>query len=79
MAARVIAKIREKNAEKRLWDVWLIRYTHMNKDNYEPFSDFKDRHIGIKPQVKYDKSKEEILAEIQRIRVGKVVGMHGDI
>lgn len=78
-AAGVITKLREKVAENRLWDVWLLRYPHMDKDNYESFKDYKDRHMGKTPKQKYTKSKDEILAEIQKIRGGKVVGTHGDI
>lgn len=78
-AAGVINKIKEKEAEKKLWDIWLLMYQQMNADNYESFQDFKDRHMGRKPEIKYKKSKEEIMAEIQKIRKGKVVGTHGDI
>lgn len=73
-AIGVIARLREKVEERRLWDVWLVRFKRMNKENFESFSDFKDRINGPKVIQAYTKPKEEILAEVEKIRKGKVVG-----
>lgn len=77
-AVDVITRLMQKEAEKRLWDVWLIMYPRMTEENFESFADYKARLMCKKPEVKHVKTKAEILAEIQKIRSGKVVGTHGD-
>lgn len=70
----VINKLYEKSEEKRLWDVWLVRYQNMKQDNYESFADFKNSVLKKRLQKIETKSKESIMSEIEKIRKGKVVG-----
>jgi hypothetical protein len=44
----------------------------MDKENFETFEAFRDRHFAPK-QGKVNKSKDEILSEIEKIRKGKAI------
>ena len=55
----LIFKGYEKQAEERIWQMWLARYPHMNKDNFVTYNDFKEK---MKPQEPIKQhSKEELL------------------
>ena len=38
-----ISKAYEKESEEKLWDIWLINYRYMSKENFESFEDYKKR------------------------------------
>ncbi|MCR1953005.1 hypothetical protein NSA50_18555 [Clostridium sp. DSM 100503] len=38
-----ISKAYEKEAEEKLWDIWLINYKYMSKENFESFEDYRNR------------------------------------
>lgn len=63
LGVEVISEIVSSKVEQRQWDVWLVRYQHMDSTNYESFEDFKN--IG---KIKYVEPKEQIIANANRIR-----------
>lgn len=63
-ALRVIAKGREKDFEKRLWDQYVSIYPYMNDDNFISFEDFRSK--TVKP-VEPSRTKEDVLNEVEDI------------
>ncbi|WP_209121507.1 hypothetical protein [Alkalihalobacillus sp. BA299] len=37
---RLLDKAFDKKEENKAWDMWLVKYEYMNKDNFVPFSEF---------------------------------------
>lgn len=61
---KLIYKAIEKEQDKKLWEMWLMRYQHMDQESFVPFSQFKQQQ-----NVKVSKrSKDEILNEAYEIR-----------
>jgi hypothetical protein len=58
----------EKETEKILWEMWLLKYQHMDKDNFINFEDFKNKALK---QNCTNKSYKEIEKEMK-----KIVKMH---
>lgn len=63
-ALRIIAKGREKDFEKRLWDQYVSIYPYMNEENFISFEEFKDK--TVKP-VESTRTKEDVLGEVEGI------------
>jgi hypothetical protein len=61
---KLIYKAIEKDRDKKLWEMWLMRYQHMEKETFVPFSEFKKQHS----QEVSKRPKEEILNEAYAIR-----------
>ncbi|WP_082707767.1 hypothetical protein [Paenibacillus sp. DMB5] len=60
-----ILKAYEKETEQKQWDLYLMRYQHMTKNDFVPFSEFMQ-----KPAQKASastKTKEEILEDAEMI------------
>ena len=55
---------REQLEERLLWDMWLINYQHMTKDNYVSFEQFK---ITAKTSPAIKRSEKEILQDAEDI------------
>lgn len=63
-ALKVIAKGREKDSEKRLWDQYVSIYPYMNDDNFISFEEFKNK--TVKP-AEPTRTKEDVLDEVEDI------------
>ncbi len=63
-ALKVIAKGREDDFEKRLWDQYVSIYPYMNDDNFISFEEFKNK--AVKP-VEPARTKEDVLGEVENI------------
>ena len=59
----MIVKAIEKKNEDRAWQMWLVQYQHMTKENYISFEDF----YSPTKQVESDQSVDEILNEVRNI------------
>ena len=55
-----------REAEKAAWEIWISVYPNFTKDNFIPFSDFKDQQLQDKPP-KQIKTFEEIEEEMKGI------------
>jgi hypothetical protein len=61
------AKAFEKNEEQKLWDIWLTKLPHMNKNNYISFEQYKRKFY--QPKVtKSNMTVEEQIKEAERIK-----------
>lgn len=45
-------KLKEKELEQKVWEIWLIRYPHMTKDNYVSYEEMIN--IAKQQEVKQD-------------------------
>ena len=56
----------EEEQKEKFYRLWLVRYPNYDKNSFETFGDFYDKH---KPQkVQYDmRSKDTLMAEILKI------------
>jgi hypothetical protein len=75
----LVLKGLEKREGRKAWEMWLMKYPHMTKENFIPFSQFYSKLT----QPISKRPAEEILAEADEIRKQvqsrKVVKDHGDI
>lgn len=62
----LIKKAFEKDRDERLWELWLMNYQNMSKDNFMSFEDFKNKTIGANV-IKDTTSKEELLEMAKEI------------
>ncbi len=60
----LINKAFEKENKERAWQMWLVKYRDMNKENFKPFSQF---YYELKEPME-TKSKEEIIREAKVIK-----------
>ena len=61
----LIMKAIRKREERDLWELYLMRYQHMTKDNFISFEDFcRPTEVRRGPERR---TKEEILAEVDDI------------
>ena len=61
-----MAIYQHKQQEKqKAWDIWLVRYSHMNKDNYQSFDKF---YAELMPKQKSKASAMEVLKQANEIR-----------
>jgi hypothetical protein len=60
MLNHVIQSDHEKENDLKLWQMWLMKYQHMDEENFMPFSKFCElSKIPAQPKIK--KSAEELL------------------
>lgn len=64
-AARIIAKAREKEKEKRIFAQWVVQLPHMTKENYISFDDYFDKVTGRNID---NRPISECMAEIEEIK-----------
>jgi hypothetical protein len=60
----LVIKAIEKREEKKAWQMWLMKYQHMDEKTFVPFSQFfksQKQEVSKRPAV-------EILEEAQEIR-----------
>jgi hypothetical protein len=63
----VIAKAFEKREEDKAWQMWLVKYQHMDKNNFVPFTDFLKK--SIRPSInKPNKTTEELIQMAEEIK-----------
>lgn len=62
----------EMHQEQRAWDMWIIKYQHMDKDTFTPFEDFYQSSTEVKNQPKR-KTAEELLEHAYKVRL-KIAG-----
>lgn len=62
---KAVLKAVEKREEHKAWEMWLMKYQHMDNKNFVPFSKFfcQQRQPIIKPRP-----AEEVLKEAEVIR-----------
>ena len=58
-------KAKKENAEEKLWQIWLVNYNKMNKDNFTSFDDYKKE--SMKPVLK-NVDVEEVLKDAEEIK-----------
>ncbi|MEC2070343.1 hypothetical protein [Alkalihalophilus marmarensis] len=63
-AADIYFKAVEQEQDQKLWEMWLARYQHMDKDNFLSFEQFK---INSKSQRSIKRSEEEVLEDADNI------------
>jgi len=56
----------KKERERKYWELWLVMYPHMTKDNFISFEEFKKNHE--QPQIISIKPASTILAEAEAIK-----------
>lgn len=61
---RLIQKAKIKKEKQKAWDMWLIKYQHMDKESFVPFSEF----YRTLTQPLSTRSKEDILKDVNEIR-----------
>lgn len=64
---KAILYAEEKQEEEKAWQMWLMKYQHMDKKNFVPFKDFFKKMT----QPVSRKPKEQILDQVARIRAKK--------
>ena len=50
--------------DKKQWDLYLIHYQHMDRNNYKSFEEWKNPSLEVKEK---EKTKEEIVQSSERI------------
>lgn len=63
---RLLEKAAEKKQLEKAWELYVVRYQWMNKENYITFEEF----YNPEKQVTENKSEAEILAEVKEILDG---------
>jgi wyosine [tRNA(Phe)-imidazoG37] synthetase (radical SAM superfamily) len=61
----LILHLNNKNNEQKAWEMWLVKYPHMSKDDFVTFAEFLE---SLKPKQISIKSREEILENARQIR-----------
>lgn len=49
-------KIREKELEQRVWELWLVKYPHMDKENFVSYEDM----LAQAKQANMQEQKEQV-------------------
>lgn len=68
-----IRKAFEKEEDAKLWDRYLVDYSHMNSENYINYNDYKNALMENVTNVP-TKTKEENLVEINQ-KVEKIINL----
>jgi hypothetical protein len=55
----------EQKQERNNWEMWLVQYSHMDKDTFKSFPEFTE---ALKPKNISHKSTSDILKEVEKIR-----------
>jgi hypothetical protein len=68
LGIRLIRKAYEKQTDSMLWDMWLVKYSWMDEDNFISFNDFKEailkqNEISNSPA----KTRDEIITQSEEI------------
>lgn len=64
---KMLWKLKEKNEEKKCWEMWLVQYGHMTKETFVKFEDFyKPKQIEIS-----DTKEEDIFLNYMNIKSQK--------
>jgi hypothetical protein len=61
----LITKAVEKREERKAWEMWLMKYQHMDENSFVPFSQF---YKNSRKQTISKRSAEEMIAEAEEIR-----------
>lgn len=61
----LIYKAIEKKEEQKAWEMWLMKYQHMDKSSFIPFSQFYKQQTQRKISMR---ATEDILQEAKAIR-----------
>lgn len=56
-----IAIIKEKELEKRVWEIWLAKYPHMTPEDYVSYEDMLD--IAKQKEIKQDTATNGIYVD----------------
>lgn len=62
----MLIKAFDKKQEKRLWDIWSLKYPHMTHEDFISFEDFKKESLTPKSTIT-EKSLEEIEEEMNKV------------
>lgn len=62
----LINKATEGREKEKAWQMWLVQYPNMTKENFIPFSEFYK--AAVKPSEVSQKPAEDILKEANEIR-----------
>lgn len=54
----------EKHQEERLWDMWLMQYQHMDKENFVSFEDFLNKFRTAAQRQNAATAKQETAEDI---------------
>ncbi|MCD2345820.1 hypothetical protein [Clostridium guangxiense] len=64
----MLKKANEKQNDSILWDMWLVKYPWMDKDNFVSFNDFKNNILKkVEEPKKPTKTKQQIIADSEKI------------
>jgi hypothetical protein len=66
MGLKMLAYQIDIQQEKKVWDMWLSVYPNMDKDNFIPFSEYKEK--ATTPRQVSKQSTQEIIEQAKRIR-----------
>ena len=58
--------VREKDTERKHWDMWIAKWPHMTKKNFIPFEQFYKKPVKAKISRQ---SSAEILSKVQKIKM----------
>ena len=57
---RLLGRAYEKKLENKMWDLYVVKYQHMDEKTYKPFEEFYNPN-----KKESDKSEIEILREVK--------------
>jgi hypothetical protein len=58
---------KNKKRDRDIWDMWLVQFANMSKDNYKSFEEYKKSILVDKTQYTQEKTNEEICEEFDSI------------
>lgn len=64
----IIKTAYKKQAEEMLYQQWLIDYSHMDKEHFMSFEQYKTKAFETKTEVSKKLNIEEILKEAEKIK-----------
>ncbi|WP_096190324.1 hypothetical protein [Evansella halocellulosilytica] len=64
--SKCILKAKEKENDRKAWELWLAKYPHMTKDNFQSFHDFKEQIK--KPYRRVEHANESVQDRFTRFK-----------
>lgn len=62
---KFIKKVYDKELEEKAWQMWLVQYPNMTKNNFLTFNEFKEKIIP--PKIDKSINKEDLIKQAEEI------------
>lgn len=62
---KLLIKAYEKQQEQKIWEMYLMRFQNMDKDNYVSFEDFKSKGTSVEEN---EMTPKELIEQAEKIK-----------